>query len=219
MRYVDLIASDAVEPVTLTQTKAFLRIDSSAEDAWFSMAITAARQQIEAMTGMLMVSRNFKAFMPRFPGDGAVWWDGVREGPESWINNYQAADIVIRRAPVTAISAVIAYGADLTTNVVPASVYNVSIEDARQPARIRLAFGQVWPSIILVTIDGVEVDFIAGFNTTSGGGYLLPMDLQLAIMVVVGEMYAKRGDGELMISLAMSSAWPTISRYIMPDLA
>ena len=61
----------------MDMTKLFLRIDSNAENSIISMLITAARQLIEAQTGVYLVSRNFKTFLPRFPGDGAKWWDGM----------------------------------------------------------------------------------------------------------------------------------------------
>lgn len=216
-RYVDLLPDSGVdEPVTLTSVKLFLRIDSAAENAIIMMLISAARQLIEAQTGITLVSRDFKTFLPRFPGDPSKWWDGMIEGPETWINNYQNADAIIRRAPVTAVGAITAYGADGSSTVVDTGVYESSFADIKQPTRIRLKFGQVWPAIILKTIDGVEIDFTAGYGVE---GLTCPLDLQLAIMVVTGELYAKRGDGDLQTSLATSSAWPTISRYVQPDLA
>lgn len=222
-RYVDSLLGKAAspEPVTVDELKAWLRKDDSSEDVLLGELITSARQSIEDQTGVLLVSRAFQLFNPRFAGDPSRWWDGVIEGPETWINNYVNADFIIHRQPVSSVASIHAFGADGTDTTVDTTVYEASFADTKQPARIRLQFGQVWPPIILRTIDGILINFVAGYSPAGTENMpILPMDLKLAIRVVAAELYAKRGDGlQLITGLAGSSAWQTISRYTLPRIA
>ena len=46
-----LLAGPAIEPVTLAEAKAFLRVDDTAEDGLITTLIAAARLHVEGTTG------------------------------------------------------------------------------------------------------------------------------------------------------------------------
>lgn len=46
-----LIAGPAVEPVTVAEMRAFLRLDDAAEDELVAVLITTARHRVEAASG------------------------------------------------------------------------------------------------------------------------------------------------------------------------
>jgi uncharacterized phiE125 gp8 family phage protein len=67
-----LLAGPAEEPVSLAEAKAFLRLDSDAEDGLVLSLIAAARLHLEATTGRALVSQTWRLVLDRWPVDGAV---------------------------------------------------------------------------------------------------------------------------------------------------
>ena len=62
------------EPVTLAETKSFLRVDHDHEDALIATLIAAARDRIETLLGVAMIERDFAyaaepgtVVLPRWP--------------------------------------------------------------------------------------------------------------------------------------------------------
>ena len=63
MTIIDLGALDGaelVEPVSLSEAKAWARIERDDEDALIAGLIRAARQAVEAMTGLVLAQRGFR---------------------------------------------------------------------------------------------------------------------------------------------------------------
>ena len=55
-----MTAAPAVEPVTLAQVKAHLRVDGTAEDAYIASLIATSRLQIEAALGLSLITQPTK---------------------------------------------------------------------------------------------------------------------------------------------------------------
>lgn len=67
-----LLAGPAEEPVSLAETKAFLRLDGDAEDGLVTTLIAAARLHVEAVTGRALVTQSWRLVLDAWPIDGAV---------------------------------------------------------------------------------------------------------------------------------------------------
>ncbi len=67
-----LLAGPAEEPVSLAEAKAFLRLDSDAEDGLVTTLIAAARLHVEAVTGSALVRQGWRLVLDAWPADGAV---------------------------------------------------------------------------------------------------------------------------------------------------
>lgn len=67
-----LLAGPAEEPVSLVETKAFLRLDGDAEDGLVQTLIAAARLHLEATTGRALVRQSWRLVLDAWPADGAV---------------------------------------------------------------------------------------------------------------------------------------------------
>lgn len=224
IRLVDGLTGTIVEPILAADLKVALRIDTSAEDAYLTLLCQTARQMAEKITGRYLIERQFTMWMPGFPGNRANdnWWEGHRDGPETWLNGGVGHDIVIPRTPIMSVDEVATYDTTDTKAVLDATtVYASSVQDPNRPGRIRLKFGQVWPPTILRTIDGVSVKFTAGYGGTGGSTphLALPFDLKLALLQFAGEMYNKRGDQSLLDTTNVSAASVIFSRYQMMSLS
>jgi uncharacterized phiE125 gp8 family phage protein len=55
-----LLAGPAGEPLTLAETKAYLRLDDEAEDALVTTLITAARLHVEGVTGRALMAQSWR---------------------------------------------------------------------------------------------------------------------------------------------------------------
>ena len=71
-------AGPDVEPVTLADAKAALRIDHSSEDDLISSLIRAAREEVEATTGLAMIDQDWRLVLDGIPPNRLVL---LRRGP------------------------------------------------------------------------------------------------------------------------------------------
>lgn len=166
MRYgLSLYAAPAIEPISLAEAKAHLRVTFTDEDAAIASMVTAARQWVEEQTYRQLVTATWDLVLDEFPtGDDKI---------------------LIPRAPLQSVSAITYTDTagdeqtlDLTSYIVTAS---------RQPGVIRPAYGQVWPTALDVP-DAVTVRFVAGYGNASQ----VPELLRAAIRLLVGQMYEFR---------------------------
>jgi len=67
-----LIAGPAVEPVTLAEMRAYLRLDDDAEDELVAALIKAARLVAEAACGRQLVEQSWRLTLDRWPCGRAV---------------------------------------------------------------------------------------------------------------------------------------------------
>jgi len=62
----------AVEPVTLSEVKAHLRIDGTSEDDLLGGLVRAARQDVERSTGLALIDQSWRLVLDRWPASGTV---------------------------------------------------------------------------------------------------------------------------------------------------
>jgi uncharacterized phiE125 gp8 family phage protein len=162
MTYLRL-AGPAGEAVTLAEAKAHARIDGNDEDALIASLIAAAREYLEAVTGLCLMTQRFRLYLDQWPADGVVQID---------------------RGPVQAIETVTVYGADGTPS--EAALAGHVLDGAARPARLMLAD----PPQPGRMANGIEIDFSAGFGDTATD---VPDGLKRAMLLHVSEMFSYRG--------------------------
>ena len=62
----------AVEPLTLVEIRAHLRLDTEDEDALLLALATVAREHLERETGLVLASRDFRLCLDDWPEDGIL---------------------------------------------------------------------------------------------------------------------------------------------------
>lgn len=187
IRRISELTAPAVEPVSLEDLKAHLRISNSADDGWLTAAIKAARMAAEDYCGCIFIRRTFRQFQdqPGCPQD--EWWDGVREAP---ISVLASAMVELMKRPLVSVEAVRAWDDADTSILVSPSVYYVDTTDQLQPGRLIVRRGQAWPVVMRVA-NGFQVDFTAGFSADVAG---LPGELTLSVKMLASYLYSNRGD-------------------------
>ncbi len=162
MTIIDLGALDGaelVEPLSLAEAKTWARIERDDEDALISGLIRAARQTMEEMTGLVLAQRGFRLALDPVPADG-------------WVE--------IARRPLGPITAIAVYGADGVPQAFAPS--EGVVERALGIEAIRLS-----PTVRMASVNGVEVDFTAGFADGD-----TPENLVLALKTIVAASYEFR---------------------------
>jgi len=156
-----------VEPVTLAEAKAHLRLTTADADAQVSRLIVAARKLIERRTGLALIQQGWSAFSDDWPMSGAlhlpVW-------------------------PVIEIVALKVHGEEEEPQEIDPAHYFTDL--VSRPARLVLRPWRVWARPGRIA-NGIEVAFAAGFGASAG---TVPEALREAILRAVAHWHERRGD-------------------------
>lgn len=160
-----LITPPALEPVSLEDAKAHLRLDSDDDDALVSAAIVAARVHVEALTRRVLIEQGWRAYFDAWPRRRLV---------------------SLPVAPLISVEAVTVYDENGDATVVSADDYEV--DAITVPGRLLLLSSV--PAAVGRAINGIEVDLTAGYGASSVN---VPAPLRQAIMMLVAHWYEHRG--------------------------
>lgn len=160
-----LITSPALEPVTLADAKAHLRLDSDDDDQLLTAAIVAARVHVEALTRRLLIEQGWRVYLDRWPKKRIV---------------------TLVPAPLISVDAVTVYDANGDPSVVDADDYEV--DTVAVPGRLVLSGSA--PVAVGKAVNGIEIDVTAGYGPSSVD---VPAPLRQAIVRLVAHWYEHRG--------------------------
>lgn len=158
-----LLTPPSVEPVTLAETKDYLRISSASEDDLLNGLIATARETVEKLTGTALITQSWRLYLDDWPLQGIVR---------------------VPCYPVASITTVTAYGPDGNPTVIDAG--DLFLDASSRPARLYMAA----PALSLRPLNGLEIDLVAGFGEA---GNDVPDGLRRAIKVLVAHCYEFRG--------------------------
>ncbi len=169
-----LITSPATEPVTLAEAKAHLKVDTTDDDALLTSLIVAARTRAEWHSGRAFVTQSWTLWLDAWPQDGLI---------------------EIPLPPLQSVTQVATYALDDAMSVLAPSLYQVDL--ASTPARLALK-GMFPPLANLRAVNAVAIAFTAGY----GGANSVPQPIKQAILQIVADLYAHRGDEAQIVSPA-----------------
>ena len=136
-----LITVPSVEPVTVSEAKAHLRISHFDDDTYIGSLITAAGQWAEAFTRRCFCEQT---------------WD-------EWFPSFRSESFSLSKAPLVSVTGVYYTDyAESTTALTVTTDYLVDTESV--PGRIVLAYGKSWPSFTPSVKNPVKVRYVAGYT-------------------------------------------------------
>jgi hypothetical protein len=198
MKYRSLVrdTQPVVEPVTLAEAKAHLRLDSDAEDALIQTLIGTARAWAEdyadrtfALTRWAMRADSFYGSVGS-PAQFGLKSDGNNiEGRQGVVPNM---DIELPRPPMsqaegyTSVEVVYTPAVSGTTATLAGTEYRVDYNQT--PGAIRPLYGKTWPSH-LVDQNSVTVKWWAGYGID---GRAVPPGVKAAILMLVAHLWRNR---------------------------
>ena len=156
----------AVEPISLTEGKLHLRIDTTAEDSLITSLIKTARQYCENYQRRAYITQTWELWLDRFPD----------------------IDIIdIPLPPLQSVSSIKYYDTANVEHTFAASEYFV--DSKSQPGRVSLSYGKSWPADTLRPTTGVCITFVAGYGSVASA---VPVTACYAILLLVAHYYENR---------------------------
>jgi uncharacterized phiE125 gp8 family phage protein len=186
MTAFQLVTPPAVEPVLLADALSQARIDTSADDTLVGYLITAARQWAENYTGRAFITQSWQMALDLGPVMMERWWDGVREGPVTGLDEITA--IALARPPLQAVTGVQYFDNCDNATVWPSS--NYFVDTVREPGRLALRLGATWPVPSRLT-NGIIISYTAGYGAD---GTSVPEQIKTAIRQLIAHWYENRGE-------------------------
>lgn len=156
-------ADPAEAPIDLALLKEHLRISSTDQANVLPLYLDAAVAWVETYTGRPLMRQTWRVTQPGFAA-------------RTWLPY---------AAPFVAISSVTYYDTANASQTLASSVYAVATDE--EPACLRLAYGQVWPSVY-DREDAVTVTYTVGYATAVE----VPAALRQAVLLLAGHFYDNR---------------------------
>jgi uncharacterized phiE125 gp8 family phage protein len=158
-----------VEPITLAEAKAHIRITHSDDDTYISTLMISARRLVESRTGLRLLQQGWFVFLDCWPPDGVI---------------------ALPLSPVSAIIDIITYGdLDTPSTIDPAHYF---LDAASNPNRVVFRQGRN-PANPGRRVKGIEIKLQAGFGATAAA---VPQELKQAVLLITAHWFSKRGEGD-----------------------
>lgn len=176
------------EPISVLELKAFLRIDTAAEDLVFPALISAARDDVEVYLRRQLLPATWLLALDH-------WQDPIR----------------LPRPPTQAVLNVSYYDAGGLLQTLDPSDYYVDV--ISQPARLSLVHASTTPSVQMGRLNGIRVTYAAGYASSTQ----IPPSIRHGIKLLCGDLYEHR-EARLDIGQGVSRIEdnPTLVRLLYP---
>jgi len=198
MQALKLISAPGADPVSLSELKTYLRIDTSADDTMLTNFISAATRTVESFLNRKLITQTWDLWMDNFPSEFKIdaLKDGVQEGK---LSEYLSTKKVIQIPffPLQSVTYLKTYDDDATEYTMPSSDYIV--DTYSEPGRLSLKNDRTWPTTFLRPVNGIQIRFICGYGAA---GSDVPKAINQAIMELAGKFYSNRGCDDSSISSA-----------------
>jgi uncharacterized phiE125 gp8 family phage protein len=173
-RSLNIITEPAVEPVTLAEAKAHLRVDTSTDDALITSLITAARRWCEEYVDRAFVYTQYVMRFDTFP-----------------------YEIELPRPPMakaTSFDTVTIAYQPVAGSVVTLDPALYRIDRDATPGVLRTVYMGTWPSDVLFDPNSISVTWYAGYGAS---GAAVPAQIRSAILMLVAHLYEHRMAGQV----------------------
>jgi uncharacterized phiE125 gp8 family phage protein len=165
-----LITAPAVNPISLVEAKAHLRVDHSQEDTLIELFVKAATQNAEAFLGRALVTQTWELVLDSFPTE----------------------EVKIPLPPLQSVVS-IKYD-DSAGDEQTLATDQYVVDTASEPGWV-VPLTAGWPSTI-DAINAVRIQFVAGYPPTSDSPPDLTANIlfsiKAAILLNLGSLYANR---------------------------
>lgn len=190
-----LTTAPAVEPVTLSEAKAHLRLDISDDDALITTLITAARVHAENVCRRAFVTQKWDLYLDSWP---LYTYYGVVPGyvpvdqlPSGWLSmrnyavRFRGGKIELPFPTLQSVDA-IKY-TDMTGVVQPLDPSLYVVDAISEPGAITPAPNTYWPDT-QNRMNAVQISFTAGY----GDATTVPAGIKAWMLMRIGAMYENR---------------------------
>lgn len=165
---IKVITPPTAEPLTLTELKGYLKIDSTIDDAVLTAFIKQAREWCEMQQNKKYVTQTLEAYLDKFP----------------------CGDIEFRGcSPVQSVEYIKYTDTNNVQHTLDSNIYELDNVDFLNA--IKLKYSQIWPTTVLKTVNPIVIRFIAGY-LPDGNNLVanIPETIKQAIVMQVKLLYS-----------------------------
>lgn len=167
MLTLEQVSAPSEEPISLSEAKLHLRVDIDDDDSLIEGLITAARRHAEeVITRRAFITQTWCHYRDGFP---------------------PGRTMLIPRPPLQSVSGIYYTPQGGSEQTISSDDYHVDIHS--DPGRIVLTSGASWPGDTLTAVNGVRVQFVAGYGDEADD---VPGPIRLAIKMMIGHLYENR---------------------------
>jgi uncharacterized phiE125 gp8 family phage protein len=173
-----VLARGTSEPVTLAEAKLHLRVDVTDDDALITAMISAAREMIERYTSRTLIYTAYRMTMDMWTWDIELPRSPAIEAAANLVTGINYITPRIRYWDNDYVQQTITYADD---------DFELLLDN--NPPLLVLPPSTIWPITAPLQRGAIEIDWIAGYGSSSTG---IPQLLRLAIMMLVAHWYEHR---------------------------
>lgn len=163
-----LKTAPAVEPISTSEAKLHLKLDSdTTDDTLIAALITAAREIIENKTGCALINQ--------------TWEMSLKEWPE----NEDA--LKLYPSPLSSITSVVYVDVNGDTQTWSGST-GYQADTYSMPGQLVLRYGQYWP-VNREIENSILITYVCGYGASAAS---VPGPLKAAILLLIGHLYEHR---------------------------
>lgn len=182
-----VLTQPSVEPVSLDEAKLHLRVDSTAEDDLIAGLIQAAREYVESYTRKTMIYTTYRFTLDCFPG--ASTWTPFATSEPIELPRQPVAQIAASGSYSYAMPRIRYYDTDSVQQTLTYAGEDFELDLGANPPSLRLFPYTYWPIAEYYRANAVEIDFVAGYGSTSAS---VPASLIAAMKLLIGHWYENR---------------------------
>jgi len=171
MATIGVTTAPESEPVTLEEARLHLGIDGDEFDGRLDQLIAGARGRVERTTNRRLIEQGLAIYLDMFP-PGFV--------------------LELPVAPVSAIASIQYYDADGTLQTFANASYYTDL--IREPGRIVLANGEVWPTTETGRPNAIIVNVTAGYGDSSAD---VPEGIVTAMLMMIEKAFDRPDENYL----------------------
>jgi uncharacterized phiE125 gp8 family phage protein len=161
-----IITPVVTEPITSTEAKLFVHVDSSAEDALIGALITTAREYCENFTRRALATQTIEAYLPSFPHEDRF---------------------ELPLPPLQSVTSV-KYKDSVGTETTMTEGTGYLVDDESNVGGIVLPYGHTWPNFTEYPVNAVKVRYVAGYDDT----HIMPKSIKQAMSLLISYWYDNR---------------------------
>lgn len=163
-----IVTAATEQPISLAEAKAHLRVDHSDDDTYIDAIIKAATRHAEQFMGRALMEQTWDYYLDEFP-DGAI---------------------KLPMPPLSSVTGLFVRDSSGAEEEIDSDTYDV--DQASEPARLVLAYGQSWPTTLEVA-NAVRLRFVSGYiGDDSPNSANVPSDIRAAILLIIGTLWEQR---------------------------
>ena len=181
MKTYQVITAATSYPVSLTEAKSHLKVDTNADDTYITSIIKAATQLSEEYTNRFFINTVIDQTCSDF-----------------------AQLQTLFKSKVSSVTHVKYYDSDNSLQTLSSSIYDTQLE--YEPSQIQLADGKSFPAITKRN-DAVVAKYTVGYGSSASD---VPQIIKQAILLTIGNFYQNRNSvviGRIATELPMNVKW------------